>query len=175
MEQQSPEFILEAFADPNSVRDIVRGTKPLPPRHQTGTRFPQTPWPTCQSCHQPLLVDWLLQKGQRSLTRSHPTRHPAHHLLPPLLPRHPSANARRARPRAALRARARDRDAHRPARRHARAPARGGAQPAAPAPGVWRQQRPRPGDGAIPREAAAQEELVRHAWRGRGVLGGVDA
>lgn len=43
MEQQSPEFILEAFADPNSVRDIVRGTRPLLPRLQTGTSLPQTP------------------------------------------------------------------------------------------------------------------------------------
>ncbi len=39
----APEFILEAFADPNSVRDIVRGASQ--PRNQPGfvARCPSTP------------------------------------------------------------------------------------------------------------------------------------
>ena len=86
MEQRRPpEYIIEVFADPSSVKDVVRGmfvTARLPPS----------------------LTSFLLSLVRsKMLINIFSPRHPPHNLLPPLLPLHPAQNPRYTRPHAACR------------------------------------------------------------------------
>ncbi|KAK1827912.1 autophagy-related protein [Podospora conica] len=85
MEQQSPEFIVEAFADPNSVRDIVRGIlhtifflrffPAIPPqtRDVLGLELPYVPEPEIET-----LIDQRADTLARQLEaeRNRPHQHP---------------------------------------------------------------------------------------------------